>query len=209
MNEEIDINFSQSSNQLRTAHFTMEKKEKYRIIGVDPGTNFLGYAILEVNNKALSLVSMSTLALSHLNDQNEKLKRIFEKMDWAIKTFEPDQMSIEQPFYGKNIQSMLKLGRAQGVAMAAAIHNNIPVVEYLPKVVKKSVVGNGNAAKEQVAAMLGHILGRPIEPSYYDASDALALAVCHFYQTSNMMSKGKKSDTWKAFMQDNPKRVAK
>jgi crossover junction endodeoxyribonuclease RuvC len=188
---------------------SMEKKEKYRIIGVDPGTNFLGYAILEVNNKALSLVSMSTLALSHLDDQNEKLKRIFEKMDWAIKTFEPDQMSIEQPFYGKNIQSMLKLGRAQGVAMAAAIHNNIPVVEYLPKVVKKSVVGNGNAAKEQVAAMLGHILGRPIEPSYYDASDALALAVCHFYQTSNMLSKGKKSDTWKAFMQDNPKRVAK
>jgi crossover junction endodeoxyribonuclease RuvC len=188
---------------------SMEKKEKYRIIGVDPGTNFLGYAILEVNNKALTLVSMSTLALSHLDDQNEKLKRIFEKMDWAIKTFEPDQMSIEQPFYGKNIQSMLKLGRAQGVAMAAAIHNNIPVVEYLPKVVKKSVVGNGNAAKEQVAAMLGHILGRPIEPSYYDASDALALAVCHFYQTSNMLSKGKKSDTWKAFMQDNPKRVAK
>jgi crossover junction endodeoxyribonuclease RuvC len=187
----------------------MEKKEKYRIIGVDPGTNFLGYAILEVNNKALSLVSMSTLALSHLDDQNEKLKRIFEKMDWAIKTFEPDQMSIEQPFYGKNIQSMLKLGRAQGVAMSAAIHNNIPIVEYLPKVVKKSVVGNGNAAKEQVAAMLGHILGRPIEPSYYDASDALALAVCHFYQTSNMLSKGKKSDTWKAFMQDNPKRVAK
>jgi crossover junction endodeoxyribonuclease RuvC len=187
----------------------MEKKDTYRIIGVDPGTNFLGYAILEVNNKALTLVSMSTLALSHLDDQNEKLKRIFEKMDWAIKTFKPDQMAIEQPFYGKNIQSMLKLGRAQGVAMSAAIHNHIPIVEYLPKVVKKSVVGNGNAAKEQVAAMLGHILGRPIEPSYYDASDALALAVCHFYQTSNMLSRGKKSDTWKAFMQDNPKRVLK
>jgi crossover junction endodeoxyribonuclease RuvC len=187
----------------------MDKKDKYRIIGVDPGTNFLGYAILEVNNKALTLVSMSTLALSHLDDQNEKLKRIFEKMDWAIRNFEPDQMAIEQPFYGKNIQSMLKLGRAQGVAMSAAIHNNIPIVEYLPKVVKKSVVGNGNAAKEQVAAMLGHILGRPIEPSYYDASDALALAVCHFYQTSNMLSKGKKSDTWKAFMQDNPNRVIK
>jgi crossover junction endodeoxyribonuclease RuvC len=204
----FENNFDKIQNHCTTTH-AMEKKEKYRIIGVDPGTNFLGYAILEVNNKALTLVSMSTLALSHLDDQNEKLKRIFEKMDWAIRNFEPDQMAIEQPFYGKNIQSMLKLGRAQGVAMAAAIHNNIPVVEYLPKVVKKSVVGNGNAAKEQVAAMLGHILGRPIEPSYYDASDALALAVCHFYQTSNMLSKGKKSDTWKAFMQDNPKRVVK
>jgi crossover junction endodeoxyribonuclease RuvC len=187
----------------------MTKKEKYRIIGVDPGTNFLGYAILEVEGKTLSLITMSTLALSHLEGQPEKLKRIFEKIDWAIQHFKPDEMAIEQPFYGKNIQSMLKLGRAQGVAIAAAVHNKISVVEYLPKVVKKSVVGNGNAAKEQVAAMLGHILGRPIEPSYFDASDALALAVCHYYQTNSVLGGGKKHNSWASFMTENPTRVVK
>lgn len=186
-----------------------EKKDKYRILGVDPGTNFLGYAILEINGKTPSLITMSTLALSHVDESQEKLKRIFEKIDWAIRHFQPQEMSIEQPFYGKNIQSMLKLGRAQGVAMAAAINNNIPMVEYLPKVVKKSVVGNGNASKEQVAAMLGHILGRPIEPSYYDASDALALAVCHFYQTNSVLGKGKKHNSWSSFLTENPDRVSK
>ena len=187
----------------------MSDNTKYRILGVDPGTNFLGYAILEVDGKSLSLITMSTLALSHLDEQQEKLKRIFEKLDWAIKHFKPNQMAIEQPFFAKNVQSMLKLGRAQGVAIAAAINNNIAVEEYLPKEVKKSVAGNGNAAKEQVAAMLGHILGRPIEPSYYDASDALALAVCHFYLNSNALGKRKKNNSWAGFLTENPKRVIK
>jgi crossover junction endodeoxyribonuclease RuvC len=185
------------------------KPDKFRIMGVDPGTNFLGYAILEVNGKNLSLITMSTLALAHVEASQDKLKRIFDKIDWAIEHFKPHEMAIEQPFFGKNIQSMLKLGRAQGVAMAAAMKNNIPVVEYLPKVVKKSVVGNGNAAKEQVAAMLGHILGRPIEPSYFDASDALALAVCHYYQTNSMAGVGKKHSTWSSFLTENPNRVVK
>jgi crossover junction endodeoxyribonuclease RuvC len=187
----------------------MLNHQKYRILGVDPGTNFLGYAILEIDGKSLNLITMSTLALSHLDEQQEKLKRIFEKIDWAIKHFKPNQMAIEQPFFGKNVQSMLKLGRAQGVAIAAAINNGLPVEEYLPKEIKKSVVGNGNAAKEQVAAMLGHILGRPIEPSYYDASDALAVAVCHHYLTSNLLGKRKKNNSWASFITENADRVQK
>jgi crossover junction endodeoxyribonuclease RuvC len=187
----------------------MVKKETYRILGVDPGTNFLGYAVLEISGKTMNLITMSTLALSHLDEQEEKLKRIFEKLSWAIQNFNVDEMAIEQPFYAKNVQSMLKLGRAQGVAFAAAIHNKISVVEYLPKVVKKSVVGNGNAAKEQVAAMLGHILKRPIEPTFFDASDALALAVCHYYQSNSALGKGKKHGTWKAFLTENPTRLVK
>jgi crossover junction endodeoxyribonuclease RuvC len=187
----------------------MTENKKYRILGIDPGTNFLGYAILEVDGKTLNLIAMSTLALSHLDEQQEKLKRIFEKIDWVIRHFQPDQMAIEQPFFAKNVQSMLKLGRAQGVAIAAAINNNIPIEEYLPKEVKKSVAGNGNASKEQVAAMLGHILGRPIEPSYYDASDALALAVCHYYLTKNALGKRKKANSWASFLSENPKRVLK
>jgi crossover junction endodeoxyribonuclease RuvC len=187
----------------------MTGKEKYRIMGIDPGTNFLGYAVLEIDNKKLSLITMSTLALSHIDEQGEKLKRIFDKMDWAIGQFKPTEVAVEQPFYGKNIQSMLKLGRAQGVAFGAAIKNNIPIVEYLPRVVKKSVVGNGAASKEQVAAMLGHILGKPIEPSYFDASDALALAVCHYYQTNSLLGGGKKQNSWSSFMKENPNRVIK
>lgn len=187
----------------------MSNNQKYRILGVDPGTNFLGYAILEVEGKSLTLITMSTLALSHLDEQQDKLKRIFEKIDWAIKHFKPTQMAIEQPFYAKNVQSMLKLGRAQGVAIAAAINNGIIVEEYLPKEVKKSVVGNGNAAKEQVAAMLGHILGRPIEPSYFDASDALAVAVCHHYLTNNPLGKRKKNHTWASFISENSNRISR
>jgi crossover junction endodeoxyribonuclease RuvC len=185
----------------------MTNTEKYRIMGIDPGTNFLGYAILEVEGKKLTLITMSTLALSHVDEQGEKLKRIFDKMSWAIQHFKPAEVAIEQPFFGKNIQSMLKLGRAQGVAFGAAIQNNVPIVEYLPRVVKKSVVGNGAASKEQVAAMLGHILGKPIEPSYFDASDALALAVCHYYQTNSLLGRGKKHNTWSSFMRENPDRV--
>jgi crossover junction endodeoxyribonuclease RuvC len=181
--------------------------KKHRILGIDPGTNFLGYAVLEIENKKLQLVTMSILTLSHVETHQEKLKRIFEKITWAIDTFEPNEMAIEQPFFGKNIQSMLKLGRAQGVAMAAAMVKGIEVEEYLPKTIKKSVTGNGNAAKEQVAAMLGHILNREIEPSYFDASDALAVAVCHYYQSSSALGGGKKHNSWSSFMKDNPDRV--
>lgn len=184
-------------------------KDTYRILGIDPGTNFLGYAVLEIEGRNLNLITMSILTLTHVDDPSEKLKRIFEKVAWAIDTYKPTQMAIEEPFYAKNVQSMLKLGRAQGVAMAAAMVNGLPVSQYLPKTVKKSVVGNGNASKEQVAAMLGHILKRPIEPSYFDASDALAVAVCHHYQSNSALGGGKKHDSWAGFMKANADRVKK
>lgn len=182
---------------------------KHRILGIDPGTNFLGYAVLEVEGKKLSLVTMSILTMTHVDEPTEKLKRIFEKVEWIIKTFDPHELAIEEPFYAKNVQSMLKLGRAQGVAMAAAMVHGLPVSQYLPKTVKKSVAGNGNASKEQVAAMLGHILNRPIEPSYLDASDALGVAVCHHYLSKGAIGGGKKHDSWKSFITENKNRVAK
>ncbi len=185
------------------------KIENHRILGIDPGTNFLGYAVLEVEGKKLNLVTMSILTMTHVDEPTEKLKRIFEKVEWVIKTFNPNELAIEEPFYAKNVQSMLKLGRAQGVAMAAAMVHGLPVTQYLPKTVKKSVVGNGNASKEQVAAMLGHILNRPIEPSFFDASDALAVAVCHHYLSKNTLGGGKKHDSWKSFVQANAEKIVK
>jgi crossover junction endodeoxyribonuclease RuvC len=183
--------------------------EKHRILGIDPGTNFLGYAVLEIEDKKLSLVTMSILTLTHVDEPTEKLKRIFEKVEWVIKTFTPNELAIEEPFYAKNVQSMLKLGRAQGVAMAAAMIHGLAVSQYLPKTIKKSVTGNGNASKEQVAAMLGHILNRPIEPSYFDASDALGVAVAHYYLSKGAIGGGKKHDSWKSFIVGNKDRVAK
>ena len=180
---------------------------KYRIMGVDPGTNFLGYAILEIENKKFKLITMSFLTLTHVPDAQEKLKRIFEKMCWVIDNFAPQQFAIEQPFFGKNPQSMLKLGRAQGVAIAAAMTNNVVVTEYSAKEIKKSVVGNGNASKEQVAAMVGRILNQTIEPSFYDASDALATALCHYYASQNVLGGGKKANSWASFMKANPGKV--
>jgi crossover junction endodeoxyribonuclease RuvC len=185
------------------------KIEKHRILGIDPGTNFLGYAVLEIEGRTFNLITMSILTLTHVDDPSEKLKRIFEKVAWVIDTFKPQEMAIEEPFYAKNVQSMLKLGRAQGVAMAAAMVNGLPVAQYLPKTVKKSVVGNGNASKEQVAAMLGHILKRPIEPSYFDASDALAVAICHHYQSNSAIGGGKKHNSWAAFAKANADKVKK
>ena len=186
------------------------KKDNYRILGIDPGTNFLGYGVLEVNGKELQLVTMSILTLAHVDDPQEKLKRIFEKIDWVITHFNPQEMAVEEPFYAKNVQSMLKLGRAQGVAIAAGMVRGLTVETYLPKTVKKSVAGNGNASKEQVAAMLGHIFKRPIEPSYLDASDALAVAVCHYYQSNSALGGGsKKHNSWESFVKDNADRIKK
>ena len=179
------------------------------ILGIDPGTTIMGFGVIKVVNKKMEFVQLNELILSKYDNHYQKLKVIFERTIELIDTHHPDEIAIEAPFFGKNVQSMLKLGRAQGVAIAAAINNNIPIEEYLPKEVKKSVAGNGNASKEQVAAMLGHILGRPIEPSYYDASDALALAVCHYYLTKNALGKRKKANSWASFLTENPKRVLK
>lgn len=182
-------------------------KEEYKILGVDPGTNLLGYAILQVNGKKISLQTMGVLRLQSYDDHVTKLKEIFLQLQEIIETYLPTQMAVEAPFYGKNVQSMLKLGRAQGVAMAAAITMGLDIAEYSPKSIKKSVTGNGNASKEQVAAMLEGILNIKIKDGPLDATDALGAAVTHFNQNSGPLGGGKKYKDWGSFLKDNPGKV--
>lgn len=178
----------------------------YRILGIDPGTNVLGYAILEVRGKDLEALDIGVVYLKHLDQHQYKLKKIFERLQVIITNYQPSQMAIEAPFFGKNPQSMLKLGRAQGVAMAAGMTRGLEVTEYSPKKIKVAVTGNGNAAKEQVAAMLDSILKVKLEKKYMDATDALAVALCHYYQASSMLPGQKKYSDWSSFLKDNPNR---
>ncbi|MDW7690720.1 crossover junction endodeoxyribonuclease RuvC [Flammeovirgaceae bacterium SG7u.111] len=181
-------------------------KEKI-IVGVDPGTNVMGYGIILIKNNKPSLVQYGVIHLKKYASHALKLKKIFERITHIIEEYHPDEMALEAPFYGKNVQSMLKLGRAQGVAMAAALAMDIPIVEYAPKKVKQSVTGNGNATKEQVAKMLMAILKfEADEHAMLDATDALGVALCHFYQGGSNESKSK---SWKSFITDNPNKVVK
>lgn len=183
----------------------MAAKERI-ILGIDPGTIVMGYGILEVvNNKPRSL-GLGVIKLDKLDDHALRLKRIFERTVGIIDEFKPDELAIEAPFFGKNVQSMLKLGRAQGVAIAAALSRNVPVTEYSPKKIKMSITGNGNASKEQVAAMLAHTLGLKNDHAYLDATDAMGAALCHFYQNKNVGGAKKSYSGWKAFLSDNPDR---
>ena len=152
------------------------------ILGVDPGTILMGYGLLHIDNAILKPIGMGVIKLDKYEDHADRLKKIFERIIGIIEEFKPDELAIEAPFFGKNVQSMLKLGRAQGVAIAAALSKNIPFTEYSPKKIKMSIPGNGNASKEQVAAMLQHILGIKNEHQYLDATDAMGAALCHFYQ---------------------------
>lgn len=179
-------------------------KDSYKILGIDPGTNQLGYAIIEIRGKEMKLITLGILRLQSYNDHQTKLKEIFLQLQEIIETFLPSQMAVEAPFYGKNVQSMLKLGRAQGVAMAAAMTMGIDITEYAPKKIKQSITGNGNASKEQVAAMLNSILKLKIETPNLDATDALGAAVCHYYQTGGLFSGQKKYSGWDSFLKDNP-----
>ena len=165
----------------------------YRLLGVDPGTNLLGYALLEIKGKDLRVLEMGVITMQHLKNHQEKLQTIFERLQSLIQRYRPREMAIEAPFFGKNVQSMLKLGRAQGVAIAAAMTNGVPITEYSPKKIKQSVSGNGNASKEQVAAMLQTILGVQWQQDSFDATDALAAALCHYYQSSNPLAGGGKN----------------
>lgn len=183
------------------------KREKYKILGVDPGTNLLGYAILEVDGKNTRLLVMGNLRLQSYPDHTTKLKEIFLQLQEIIETYLPTQLSIEAPFFGKNVQSMLKLGRAQGVAMAAGITMGLDIIEYSPKKIKQSVTGNGNASKEQVAAMLESILKIKITKSTLDASDALAAAYCHYNQSQSIFASAKNYNSWDSFIKDNPDRI--
>ena len=178
------------------------------ILGIDPGTQVMGYGLIEVNGSAMKMLQYGVLHLSKYANHQLKLKKIFEKMLQLIDEYLPDEMAVEAPFYGKNVQSMLKLGRAQGVAIVVALSREIPVVEYAPRKIKQSVTGSGSASKEQVAAMLEHLLHFKHEGPLLDATDALAAAVCHHYQTQNGLPaiNGKASD-WTAFLRDNPHRA--
>ena len=186
-----------------------KKQDTYRLIGVDPGTNVLGFAVIEIQNKKMKLLELGVIHLKKLGDPHAKLKRIFERIQSIIDVYTPRELAIEAPFYGKNVQSMLKLGRAQGVAMAAGIMKGLEITEYSPKKIKQSVTGNGNSSKEQVAAMLGNILNVDLSDHYLDATDALATVVCHYYQSGSRFGGGKKYSGWSSFLGDNPDRIAK
>ncbi len=176
-----------------------------RILGIDPGTNILGFAVIEINGDHVSVLEIGVLHLKEKKDQNEKLKEIFLEVQEIIERYLPQDLAIEAPFFGKNVQSMLKLGRAQGVAMAAGMTMGLTITEYSPKKVKQSVTGNGNAAKEQVSDMLCRMLKLNPEKLSLDATDALSVALCHHYQSGRIVS-GKKAG-WKAFIQENPERI--
>jgi crossover junction endodeoxyribonuclease RuvC len=181
------------------------------IIGVDPGTIVLGFSILQYKGKQLTVKEMSVLSLQKEKDMYNKLGIIHEQLTKLIKVYKPNTMAIEAPFYGKNVQSMLKLGRAQGVAMAAAIGQGLEVVEYSPKKIKQSITGNGNASKEQVFKMLEKVCVLPKHaPKFFDASDALSVAVCHYYALQNILpTTSKKLKGWEGFLASNPERIIK
>lgn len=177
-------------------------KEKI-ILGLDPGTTIMGYGIISISGSKLGLIQYGVIHLSKYEGHELKLKKIFDRVLNLIDEYHPDEVALEAPFFGKNVQSMLKLGRAQGVAMAAALYREIPITEYAPKKVKQSVTGNGNASKEQVAKMLMTLLGIKELPKLLDATDALAVALCHHFQKGDAKSKGK---SWEQFLKDNPER---
>jgi len=178
------------------------------ILGIDPGTTIMGYGVIKVIGKKVELVEMGALHLSKYKDHAVKLKRIFDRCAALIETHAPDHLAVEAPFFGKNVQSMLKLGRAQGVALAAALSRDIPVSEYAPRKVKQSITGSGSASKEQVAAMVARTLAIPMEkmPKELDASDGLAVALCHHFQLASPRMQAGYSG-WKAFVQDQSDRV--
>ena len=173
-------------------------------MGIDPGTTIMGYGIIEVHGKKTICLTHGVLHLSRYPDHGVKLKKIFEKVIALIDGFHPDELAIEAPFYGKNVQSMLKLGRAQGVAISAALSRDIPYSEYAPRRIKQSITGSGSASKEQVARMLQTILGLTELPENLDATDGLAAALCHSFQDARAPQSGKSS--WKAFIAANPGR---
>ncbi|MAW80583.1 MAG: crossover junction endodeoxyribonuclease RuvC [Parvularcula sp.] len=176
------------------------------ILGIDPGTTIMGFGIIKVINKQMHFVQMNELMLKKYTDPYTKLKLIFERTLELIDTYHPDEIAIEAPFYGKNVQSMLKLGRAQGVAMAAGLSREIPITEYMPKKIKMAITGNGNATKEQVAKMLQSVLKLKSLPKNLDSTDGLAAAVCHFYNEGRV-EVGKSYTGWEAFVKQNPGKI--
>ena len=176
------------------------------ILGIDPGTTIMGFGLIRVRSKKMEFLQLNELQLTKYSDHYLKLKLIFERTIELIDTYNPDEIAIEAPFFGKNVQSMLKLGRAQGVAMAAGLTRQIPITEYSPKKIKMAITGNGNASKEQVAGMLKSLLDLKEIPKNLDATDGLAAAVCHFYNADKPTSQ-KSYSGWSAFVKQNEDRV--
>jgi crossover junction endodeoxyribonuclease RuvC len=193
-----------------THHSPLTTHQKERIIlGIDPGTAVMGYGLIKETGPKIELISLGVVKMEQMDDHMLKLQRIFEKTLALIDNYKPDCMAIEAPFYGKNIQVMLKLGRAQGVCMAAGLSRNIDITEYAPRKIKQSITGNGNAAKEQVAAMLQNLLKFKETPDFLDATDGLAVAVCHAFQRNPGGKSGSKKSYsgWETFAKDNAKRL--
>ena len=176
------------------------------ILGIDPGTTIMGFGLIKIVKGEMEFMQLNELILPKHDDHYLKLKHIFNRTIELIDTYHPDEIALEAPFFGKNVQSMLKLGRAQGVAMAAGLSRDIPVTEYSPKKIKMAITGNGNASKEQVAKMLQSLLGFKTLPKNLDSTDGLAAAVCHFFNSGT--SQGQKKYTgWGAFVSQNPGKI--
>ena len=181
------------------------KTEKI-ILGIDPGTTIMGFGLIKVQDKKMEFLQLNELLLTKYDDHYAKLKLIFERTLALIDAYHPDEIAIEAPFFGKNVQSMLKLGRAQGVAMAAGLSREVPVTEYSPKKIKMAITGNGNASKEQVAKMLQNLLKLKSLPKNLDSTDGLAAAVCHHYNSGKKVQ-SKNYSGWAAFVKQNPKKI--
>ena len=187
----------------------MQKPHKI-ILGIDPGTVIMGYSVIEIFPESIQIKALDVLKLPTSKDNYERLRLVHLKVTELVELHTPTEMAIEAPFFGKNVQSMLKLGRAQGVAIAAAMNNAIPITEYSPRRIKQAITGSGNADKEQVWKMLLHVVSIPDKPKYYDATDALAVAICHHFSNGTTEKKPKKkkvTNAWEKFALNNPGRV--
>jgi crossover junction endodeoxyribonuclease RuvC len=189
---------------------SLQKPDKI-ILGIDPGTLLMGYGVILVQQQKVTLLELGVLKPGKAKDTYKKLQLIFNTVSGLIIKYQPTHFAIEAPFFGKNVQSMLKLGRAQGVAIAAAMRHGLEVTEYSPKKVKQSITGNGNADKEQVMKMLQTLLSFTETPKHYDATDALAVALCHHFQSGSIVGnvKGKPVKGWDEFLKQNPSRINK
>ena len=177
------------------------------IMGIDPGTNLLGFGVIRVSGRNVSFVDMGVLDMRKEKDHFSKLRMLEGKMEELLDRYRPDELSVESPFYGKNPQVMLKLGRAQGAAVTAALRRGIHVEEYAPRKAKIAITGVGSASKEQVCTMIQKILGVRLRPEHLDATDALALALCHYFSITSPVSAVRSSGDWKHFIEANPDRV--
>lgn len=177
------------------------------ILGIDPGTTIMGYGVISIEKNRPVLLLMGTLDQRKVGDHYEKIARIFDRTLQLITEYKPEAMAIESPFYGNNIQSMLKLGRAQGAAISAALHRSVEVFEYAPRKIKQSITGHGDSSKEQIANLLQGILKTELKPESLDATDGLAAAMCHYYQLCNRINGSSTSGSWENFIKKNPDRI--